>query len=76
MYDAKKNANAVTSQSQMICKSPRPSTSGIQKLHANIVREDSHTKSDTDDSENCCVCGQFSPTNLDTKPHIKIVNWG
>ncbi|KAH3774495.1 hypothetical protein DPMN_175877 [Dreissena polymorpha] len=37
MYDAKKNATAVTSQSQMICKSPRPSTSGIQKLHANII---------------------------------------
>ncbi|KAH3707191.1 hypothetical protein DPMN_066588 [Dreissena polymorpha] len=55
MYDAKKNANAVTSQSQMMCKSPMPSTSGIQKLHANIVREYSDTESDTDtdDSENC-----------------------
>ncbi|KAH3892512.1 hypothetical protein DPMN_016630 [Dreissena polymorpha] len=47
----------------MMCKSPMPSTRVIQKLHANIVREDSDTESDTDDSENCCVCGQFSPTN-------------
>ncbi|KAH3749193.1 hypothetical protein DPMN_183684 [Dreissena polymorpha] len=76
MYDAKKNANAVTSESQMMCKRPMLSTSGIQKLHANIVREDSDTELDTDDSENCYVCGQFSPTNLDTRPHIKIVNWG
>ncbi|KAH3726345.1 hypothetical protein DPMN_052207 [Dreissena polymorpha] len=30
MYDAKKNVNAVTSQSQMICKSPRLSITGIQ----------------------------------------------
>ncbi|KAH3749404.1 hypothetical protein DPMN_183902 [Dreissena polymorpha] len=52
MFDAKKNANAVTSQSQMMCKSPMLSTRGIQKLHAKIVREDSDTESDTDDSEN------------------------
>ncbi|KAH3888425.1 hypothetical protein DPMN_012460 [Dreissena polymorpha] len=76
MYDAKKNVNAVTSHSQMICKSPRPSITGIQKLHANIVSEDSDTESDTYDTGKCCVCGQFSPTNLDTRPHIKIVNWG
>ena len=76
MYDAKKNVNAVTSQSQMICKSPRLSITGIQKFQANIVSEDSDTESDTYESEKCCVCGQFSPTNLDTKPHIKIVNWG
>ncbi|KAH3690631.1 hypothetical protein DPMN_191318 [Dreissena polymorpha] len=76
MYGAKKNVNAVTSQSQMICKSQRPSITGIQKIQANIVREDSDTESDTYESEKCCVWGQFSPTNLDTKPHIKIVNWG
>ncbi|KAH3815397.1 hypothetical protein DPMN_143919 [Dreissena polymorpha] len=78
MNNAKKNANAVTSQSQMMCISPMPSASGIHKLHANIVREDSDTEldTDTDDSENCHVCGQFNSTNLDTRPHIKIVNWG
>ncbi|KAH3804906.1 hypothetical protein DPMN_133198 [Dreissena polymorpha] len=61
MYDAKKNANAVISQSQMMCKSPMSSTSGIQKFHANVVREDSDTESDTDDSEKCCYVNSMYP---------------
>lgn len=60
---------------------PLPSTSGINKQKkqnksALPVDHSSDTESDMDESELCCVCGRFSPPNLDTRPHIKIISWG
>lgn len=58
--------------------SQKPSTSG---LHTNRVdNNDSDTDlSDTehayDESQDCCVCKQFSPPNLNLRPYLKLVSW-
>lgn len=57
----------------------RPSTSGLQGR--NIITEtdiesDISSIDDHDEADNCCVCGSYSPPNLNDKPHLKIVNWG
>ncbi len=56
-------------------KSPVPGTSGIQKKCVNVSDSDSD-ESVVDDSDNCCVCGKFSPDALRALPYIEFANWG
>jgi hypothetical protein len=55
--------------------SPKPSTSGLNQKDAASPMLTDNEESD-DESGVCCVCNQFSPPNLHTRPYLKLVNWG